>query len=304
MINKCSKCNQLLDSNFKFCPNCAAPIPVEEKNEEIKIEHSETELEIEIVDCPTCGTENEASAEFCSACGIKFFGVPKKVLRGKEIEDSNFARQIAQQKYLKQNNAKVENQPDEEKSFIETLTPKKILGLFGVTLLIGFLVLLVSGVFDSPMDELPAQGQMGNQGNVHKHTENLPMINALKDSLKNNPNNTELILDLANLLNHSGFYAESLENYKRYQKFDPNNPDVLVDMGICYFELQNFSAADSLMKLAIKINPAHQTGYFNLGIVNLSQGRIDVAMEWMQKAVAIDSNSEVGKRAKHILETH
>jgi tetratricopeptide (TPR) repeat protein len=111
-------------------------------------------------------------------------------------------------------------------------------------------------------------------------------------------------LELANLLHDSGFFDRAIENYKKYLEIKPNSTNALVDMGICYFELQNYASADSVMKIAIKIEPQHQQANFNLGIVNLAAGKIDESKEWFKKAIAIDPNSEIGKKAEQILQSH
>ncbi|MDP1994604.1 MAG: tetratricopeptide repeat protein, partial [Ignavibacteria bacterium] len=80
-----------------------------------------------------------------------------------------------------------------------------------------------------------------------------------------------------------------------------NNADVLVDMGVCYFDLQKYDEAIPLMEKAIKTNPVHQIAHMNLGIVNLAKGNIEKSKEWLQKAVAIDPNSEIGRKAKQLL---
>jgi tetratricopeptide (TPR) repeat protein len=84
-------------------------------------------------------------------------------------------------------------------------------------------------------------------------------------------------------------------------------------MGICYFELArtdttgaeaNFRSAVREMKTALERNPSHQPAAFNLGVVHLSMGHIEESRSWLAKAAAINENSDLGKRARTMLEQH
>ena len=84
----------------------------------------------------------------------------------------------------------------------------------------------------------------------------------------------------------------------------PNDADVLVDMGVCYYSLRNYDEAIKTMTEALKYKPNHQIAHLNLGIVNLAEGNVEKSKEWLKKAVDIDPNSEVGKRAEELLNSH
>jgi tetratricopeptide (TPR) repeat protein len=87
-------------------------------------------------------------------------------------------------------------------------------------------------------------------------------------------------------------------------KIKPNEPDVIVDLGVCYYQLGDFDSAIKIMENAVELNPNHQIASFNLGIINSSAGNHDKALEWWRKAVEIDPNSNIGKKAKDLLENH
>ena len=58
------------------------------------------------------------------------------------------------------------------------------------------------------------------------------------------------------------------------------------------------------MKKALEYKPNHQIGHLNLGVVNLTAGNVDVAKEWFQKAIELGPETEVGKKAKDLLNSH
>jgi tetratricopeptide (TPR) repeat protein len=75
-------------------------------------------------------------------------------------------------------------------------------------------------------------------------------------------------------------------------------------MGVCYYNLHNYDEAIKQMEKALQYSPKHQIGYLNLGIVNLTAGNLEKSQEWLKKAVQIDPNSEIGKKAQELLESH
>ncbi len=113
-----------------------------------------------------------------------------------------------------------------------------------------------------------------------------------------------LLLQLAHAQNDAGFYDKAISNYQKYLKSNPSDADARVDMGVCYFSLKDYKNAISAMKEALKYKPKHQIAHLNLGIVNLAAGNVEESKKWLQKAVDIDPNSDVGKKAKEILQSH
>ena len=97
------------------------------------------------------------------------------------------------------------------------------------------------------------------------------------------------------------------------QSLSSGDPNARVDLGICYFELGKidstqsaalFSQAINEMESTLKNNPKHQPGAFNLGIVYLYSGDMKESNKWLQKTVELNPESDLGKRAKAILEQH
>jgi Tfp pilus assembly protein PilF len=128
-------------------------------------------------------------------------------------------------------------------------------------------------------------------------------INTLENELKQNPDDKKL-LELAHLLNDSGLKDKAIEKYKIYMKSNPKDADVLVDMGVCYYELNQFEDAAKYMKQAISFQPRHQIAHLNLGIVSLSQQKLDEAKEWWKKAIELNPTNDVGKRAQELFNSH
>jgi cytochrome c-type biogenesis protein CcmH/NrfG len=138
-------------------------------------------------------------------------------------------------------------------------------------------------------------------------------IAPLEQAAAANPKDAGSLLRLANGLHDNGAYARAIEVYERYLAIEPDNPDARVDMGVCYFELGRLDStggaalletARKEMTLVLKKRPDHQPAAFNLGIVTLTMGDLETSNKWFKRAVELNPSSDLGTRAKRILEQH
>jgi len=188
----------------------------------------------------------------------------------------------------------------------KVLTPVKIMYLVIFLLIIGMVILYSSGTFDSPGKVAGTTSVQKPNDDVHGGADlnKLAEIESLKEKVRANPDDLNSLLQLAHLLNDSGFYNQAIEEYTSYLQKNPKSPDVMVDMGVCFYQLRNFDKAIETMKNAIKINPEHQIAHFNLGIVTRANGEHDAAIEWWQKAIAINPGSDIAQKAKNLIDSH
>ncbi len=127
------------------------------------------------------------------------------------------------------------------------------------------------------------------------------------------PDDADALLRLANALHDNGMYLRAVETYKKYLRLQPRNPDARVDMGVCYYELgltdtinqgRYFSLAIEEMEAAFRSAPSHQPSVFNLGVVHLQKGDLETSNRWFRKAVELNATSDLGAKAKQLLERH
>ena len=144
-------------------------------------------------------------------------------------------------------------------------------------------LLAVTGVFDSGLKE--NQQQTSNDTGSGVNLANLNEITELENFVKVNPNDKASIVRLANLLQDSGLYDRAIIYYKKYLELDPTDSNARVDIGICYYNLNDLQSAITEMETALKYQPEHQLAHLNLGIVNLTAGNVDVSKEWFKKAL-------------------
>ncbi|MFA6596090.1 MAG: tetratricopeptide repeat protein [Ignavibacteriaceae bacterium] len=304
---KCPVCKSSVEEKYKFCPNCGNSL------EEVKENENLVESETEYVVCKYCGEENVPGLSYCPSCGAKSGNETKEIhkSRGQVLTPASPPKINSGNSNKKKRQTK-SNKPIQELSVknngIKTskdFSPKNIVIALVVLLLLASAMLYLAGVFDQPkissVEDLPATNQQQSSG---IDLASIDRINQLDAQLKAEPDNYDLMLQLAHLKNDSGFKPDAIVLYKKYLEKFPKNADVLVDMGVCYFDLQKYDEAIPLMEKAIKIDPKHQIAHMNLGIVNLAKGNIEKSKEWLQKAVDLDPNSEVGRKAKQLLTSH
>lgn len=282
----CTECGYKLDGEFKFCPNCGARLAVQSASKEEIIPVS-TDT---IIVCKNCGEENPPENTVCFSCGIPLKGTKdiKSAIQKKEIKQAKIVNKTSAQK-----------NDTEEKIFDN----KKVLIISGIILVITIAALFFSGVFDSGIQNTTnnIESKSDNSG---VDLQNINEIAQLEAKVNANPDDMESLLHLAHLQQDSRFFEKAITNYKKYLEKNPKNSDARVDLGICYYNLNDLTSAIKEMEKALTYQPKHQIAHLNLGIVNLTAGNVASAKEWFKKAMELDPNSEAGKRAQQLLSSH
>jgi len=230
--------------------------------------------------CNECGFKFEKEYKFCPECGTKVSG--SKNPKTKSIESKT---SIAADK---------------------TLNPNILYGILIGGIAVIALIVFSSGILDSTPVNTSGMNQNQVQSNTNSgvNLNNMQLINDLEAKIKQNPENYTSLLQLAHLKNDSGLFEAAIQNYKTYLDKNPKDADARVDMGVCYFNLQDFPNAIKEMETALKHVPNHQIAHLNLGVVNLSAGNIEASKQWLKKAYDLNPTSEVGKKAEQLLNNH
>ena len=127
-------------------------------------------------------------------------------------------------------------------------------------------------------------------------------INRLRALVEQNPNDRDALRQLANLNYDIANWPRAQELYERYLKLDPDNPDVLTDLGITLRSQGQLDRALELFRRAEKLKPDHWQARFN-EIVVLAFDRRDFA--GAEKALAelerlAPGNPDVGRLAQEV----
>jgi TolA-binding protein len=282
-IRTCSSCGCALPAEAAACPNCG------EEFRNPSTENIPPEIPVSVpppvapakLFCSRCGAPQEENNLFCPKCGAALAGVVKK---SSERPHASKTQQKAKSGLPQQ-------------SAGTTIHLQKItvwiVGGIGIVL-IAMAFYLNTGGGKTPQSS--KQPVMPTGSSVD------PMrLSETKKALDASPDDPQLMLSYANMLNDSKQFSEAIPYYRKYLETTPDNADARVDLGVCYFELKKYPAAIFEMERAVKDQPGHQLGNFNLGVVNLQAGNQDKAREWFEKALKLNPSSETGLNAKRIL---
>lgn len=295
----CSNCGTKVKQTDKFCSNCGVELRfVEEIDTQI------TTVKVKI--CDLCGEENPLELDECSHCGVRLSGKEKlieKQISVTQKSSENIAenlksssQKIYQSKKKKQ---KIQNEENRVEKKLET-RHFLMLGIFAIGLI---LIFVFYAHETSNTKDINIQDQQQNL-ETGPDLSKLEDINRLESELKNDPDNKEKLLHLAHLNHDSKFFEKAIGYYERYLKLNPTDNDAEVDMGVCYFELNQLDKAENIFTNVIKKNPKHQVAYFNLGVVHLNRKDLEKAKEFFKKCIELGEHTDVGHRAAELLKSH
>ncbi|MEW6510060.1 MAG: tetratricopeptide repeat protein, partial [Bacteroidota bacterium] len=127
------------------------------------------------------------------------------------------------------------------------------------------------------------------------------------------PNDAAALLRLANALHDNAMLPRAIDTYKKYLTIRAKDPDARTDLGICYFQMAQIDTVNAFallqsaaqeMTRAHQDAPSHQPSAFNLGVVYLHMGKLEESNKWFKEAVALNKDSDLGRRAQNILSQH
>lgn len=286
----CAACSATIEKGDKFCASCGAGIEWEDEaqgttGKPMSREKTEKKPAAKVIQCDVCGYENEPTAQFCESCGARLEGAqtPPKKTTG----DKPAAKQKQQKKKRKQPPA--------------PLSSGKIISFAAAVVLLGFAFY----VFVIDRDASHTHDQSAGMGGGEMERAVIQEIERLEHDLENHdPDNEQAMLRLANLNHDIRRFDNAIRYYNQYIERNPNNPDVQVDLGICYFEAGQPERAVETVENVTRDFPEHQLAAFNLGIIYLNLGEVEPANRYFQRAYELNPDNETGQRARRIIDEH
>jgi Tfp pilus assembly protein PilF len=239
--------------------------------------------------CPKCGQGNDASAVTCSSCGARLGG--GKPARGTH---ANRPRQ-------------------HEAPLRRSVEPWQIIAVVSIVCLVAVLIYVELSRTNTPAVATSAAQTAPMTMPPMMQAPPVADIAALEAAVTANPGDAKALLTLANGLHDNGEFLKAVETYKKYLKVHPKDPDARVDMGVCYYQLglqdtvntaRYFTLAVTEMEAALRGTPTHQPAAFNLGVVHLQKGELDISNRWFRKAVELGPGSDLGMKAQRLLQQH
>ena len=96
--------------------------------------------------------------------------------------------------------------------------------------------------------------------------------------------------NLGEMLRLSGRAREGVAVGRRAIELDPNHPSALNNLGIAYFDIEDYAAAEQCYRRALALDPDFAEAYSNLGNVLRTTKRLDEAVEAYNRALALKPN--------------
>lgn len=103
-------------------------------------------------------------------------------------------------------------------------------------------------------------------------------------------------LDFVMTMLQSGRIKEAVPYLETLAKADPNNVQVLYNLGIAYSELGQYDEAIIRLKRAVQLDPQHAHAWTGIGVAYQRMGKREQALEPMQKAVEADPTDGYARR--------
>lgn len=122
------------------------------------------------------------------------------------------------------------------------------------------------------------------------------------EKLAKDPDSIHLNIEMGNLLFDSGKFYEAIPYYQKSLVKDSLNIALQIDLAVCYFYLRKIDRAIVEIKKALKIDPKHPKGLFNIGVIYYTIGEFETAREYWGQLISDDPEGMEAKRAQELLD--
>jgi len=115
----------------------------------------------------------------------------------------------------------------------------------------------------------------------------------LLEKLKSDPNNVDLLANIGNVYYDAQLFPSAIEYYQRALKIQPSNTSIRTDMATAYWYVGKADDAIAEFNKSLSYEPTKPNTLFNLGIVQW-QGKMDInaAMATWKKLLDTNPNYE------------
>ncbi|MBZ5705964.1 MAG: tetratricopeptide repeat protein [Acidobacteriia bacterium] len=129
-------------------------------------------------------------------------------------------------------------------------------------------------------------------------TQAAPML----EKLKSDPNNADLLANVGNVYYDTQQYPTAIDYYQRSLKVQPANAGVRTDMATAYWYMGNADTAIAEFNKALSYEPNKSNTLFNLGVVKW-QGKMDVngAVAAWEKLLQTNPNYEGKEQVQQLM---
>lgn len=127
-----------------------------------------------------------------------------------------------------------------------------------------------------------------------EHKEYARAVGELERALQYDPRNLEGLLKLGDAYKSAGRTQQALKQYNLAAQYHEHQPRVYLKIGNLYIDdranQEHQAQAYRAYQRAVSIDPNYKEAYNNLGILDMTAGRVDEAMQNFQKVIDIDND--------------
>jgi cytochrome c-type biogenesis protein CcmH/NrfG len=139
----------------------------------------------------------------------------------------------------------------------------------------------------------PAMRQMPSLDDMKKMAD--AKAQPLLRKLKNNPENSDLLIQVGNIYENTHQFKDAAGYYSKALQVAPKNVAVRNEMASCLFYSGDVDGAIAALQQSLKYDPKNANSLFNLGIMKLqgkqdSQGALDAWRELLKSNPELDAN--------------
>lgn len=92
-------------------------------------------------------------------------------------------------------------------------------------------------------------------------------ISALEASAKDNPNDTEILMELAEAYRYAGKPGQAVTTYEQILSLDPNNSEARVELAYTYFYSQKIDQCIAQLQETIRIAPENKDAHYLYAVI-------------------------------------
>ena len=112
----------------------------------------------------------------------------------------------------------------------------------------------------------------------------------LEDAIEEFPNEKQVYLELAELLNSKKMFAEAIKNYQKALEYDSQNPDIIFKIGTCFLSLDEFALA---LDYYNQIEDDFSELLYNKAFALSKMDRHDESIEYVKELIATNPPNDI-----------
>ncbi len=138
----------------------------------------------------------------------------------------------------------------------------------------------------------PANAKLGDA----RHEEAL-----LSEALKKKPDHSPVLMRLAQMSSAAGKHGDAVRYLREILRGEPANIDARLELGKALFESGDVQGAIAETKAILDSKPEYADALYNLGAIYANLGNSSSALEYWNRLIADQPQSESAQRARSLI---